>query len=402
MITQPEVPFSLKDITVDWFTMALRESGVIKDEEVVSFTHKVIGEGAGFNGEVAIFKLEYSGQSSSAPNSMVLKIPTALKNRTLGQTMGLYEKEIRFYRNLESSVNIRTPCHYYSALDIADDPDVVLERLVGLNKLPMWLIAILAVIASWVISFTPRRYALLIEDLSGYRMGDQADGCSEEDTKHVLTAMAKLHGQFWDSKELPGMTWIAPVAATSKIIQMMYLQNVGKFISANKDTLSERQRQLTQWFRDNGEALTEKLGEESPTLLHGDFRLDNICFDDAKGEIILFDWQTMSSGPSGLDMAYFLSAALPVGTGEEKINELINIYHEALKMAGVEVSAARLRWQYEMGMLATLQRIIPAAHTAQLDLGSDRGPQMMQAWLDKIFDKVKHVQFETILDRIPD
>jgi uncharacterized protein YqgV (UPF0045/DUF77 family) len=130
--------------------------------------------------------------------------------------------------------------------------------------------------------------------------------------------------------------------------------------------------------------------------------LDNICFDDAKGEIILFDWQTMSSGPGGLDMAYFLSAALPVGTGEEKINELINIYHEALKMAGVEVSAARLRWQYEMGMLATLQRIIPAAHTAQLDLGSDRGPQMMQAWLDKIFDKVKHVQFETILDCVPD
>jgi hypothetical protein len=27
---------------------------------------------------------------------------------------------------------------------------------------------------------------------------------------------------------------------------------------------------------------------------------------------------------------------------------------------------------------------------------------MMQAWLDKIFDKVRNVQFETILDRIPD
>ncbi|MBT7880446.1 MAG: hypothetical protein HN738_20405, partial [Gammaproteobacteria bacterium] len=161
MITQSEVPYSLKDITVSWFTMALRESRIIKDEEVVSFTHEVIGEEAGFNGEVAIFKLEYSDQSSSAPTSMVLKIPTALKNRTLGQTMGLYEKEIRFYRDLESSVNIRTPRHYYSALDIADDPDVVLERLVGLNKLPMWLIAILAAIAGWVISFTPRRYALL-------------------------------------------------------------------------------------------------------------------------------------------------------------------------------------------------------------------------------------------------
>ena len=54
-----------------------------------------------------------------------------------------------------------------------------------------------------------------------------------------------------------------------------------------------------------------------------------------------------------------------------------------------------------MGMLATLQRIIPAAHTGQLDLGSGRGPQMMQAWIDKTFDKVENVQFETMMDRIP-
>ena len=101
MITQSEVPFSLKDITVDWFTMALRESGLIDDEKILSLTYKVIGEEAGFNGEVAIFKLEYSDQRSRAPKSIVLKIPTALKNRTLGQTMGLYEKEIRFYRDLD-------------------------------------------------------------------------------------------------------------------------------------------------------------------------------------------------------------------------------------------------------------------------------------------------------------
>jgi hypothetical protein len=109
----------------------------------------------------------------------------------------------------------------------------------------------------------------------------------------------------------------------------------------------------------------------------------------------------MSNGPGGMDLAYFLSAALPVGTDEEKINELIEYYHQALKDTGVEISPARLRWQYEIGMLATLHRILPAAHTNQLDLGSDRGPQMMQAWIDKTFDKVRNVQFETILDRIP-
>ena len=182
---------------------------------------------------------------------------------------------------------------------------------------------------------------------------------------------------------------------------MMFLQTVGKFRSANKGRLSKRQIQLVEWLKVNGEALTVKLGEESSTLLHGDFRLDNICFDDSKGEIVLFDWQTMSNGPAGMDLAYFLSAALPVNTGEEKINELIKHYRVALSHTGVNISSARLRWQYEMGILATLHRIIPAAHTGQLDLGSDRGPQMMQAWLDKTFDKAENLQFETILDRIP-
>ena len=401
MITRPEVPFSLKDITTDWLTMALRENGVIKDHRVVSFTYNIVGEEAGFNGEVVIFDLEYSEQSNLVPRSVVLKIPTALKNRILGQTMGLYEKEIRFYRDIRPSINIRTPRHYYSALDVADDPDVVLNRLEGLNKLPMWLIGFLSLIAGWLISLSPRRYALLIEDLSDYRLGDQASGCSEEDIRRILALMAKFHGQFWNSTKLSKMTWIAPVASTSKIIQMMYLKNVSKFISAREGSMSVREIQLVEWLKANGERLTEKLGHEPYTLLHGDFRLDNICFDDAKEEILLFDWQTMSRGPIGMDLAYFLSAALPVGTSEGKVNELLEYYRELLSKEGVKLSLARLRWQYEIGMLATLHRIIPAVHSAQLDLGSSRGPKMMREWIDKTFDKLKNLQYEDILDRAP-
>ena len=401
MITRPEVPFSLRDVTINWFTMALRENGAIKEQRVVSLKHNIVGQEAGFNGEVVIFDLEYSEQSNLAPRSVVLKIPTALKNRTLGQTMGLYEKEIRFYRDLQPTINIRTPQHYYSALDVADDPDVVLDRLEGLNKLPMWLIGVLSLIASWFISLFPRRYALLIEDLSDYRLGDQASGCSDEEIKSVLASMAILHGQFWNSEDLSSMTWIAPVASTSRIIQMMYLQNVSKFMLAREAAMSAREIKLVEWLKSNGEKLTKKLGDEAYTLLHGDFRLDNICFDDAKGEILLFDWQTMSQGPSGMDLAYFLSAALPVGTPERKINELLAFFHGLLVKEGVELSLERLRWQYEVGMLATLHRIIPASHSAQLDLGSSRGPKMMQEWLDKTFDKVKNVQLENVLNNPP-
>ena len=332
---------------------------------------------------------------------MVLKIPTALKNRILGQTMGLYEKEIRFYRDLKPLLNVLSPSHYYSALYIADDPDVVLERMYGLNKLPMWLIDGLTKVVSWLIGKTPRRYALLIEDLSGYRMGDQMQICSDEDTRRVLRAIASLHSQFWMSEQLAGMTWIAPVTVTSKIIHMMFLQSIGKFRSAYEHQMSDRQGQLVDWVTKNGMALTEKLGKESATLLHGDVRLDNVCFDDANQDALLFDWQTMQSGPAGMDLAYFLSAAVPIEADESKINELIAFYHEQLQANGVEISLSRLRWQYELGMLAMADRIIPTLFQDQLDLGSDRGPKLMQQWVDKILAKLEHIQFETILDEAP-
>lgn len=400
MLTHEEVPFSLADINSQWLTQALQESGVLGQESVVDFTCRNIGD-VGFNGEVAILELQYSDPECNAPNSMVLKIPTALKNRILGQTMGLYEKEIRFYRDLKPELGIRVPSHYYSALDIADDPDVVLERMYGLNKLPMWLIAGLTKLVSWMIGKTPRRYVLLIEDLSSYRMGDQMQGCSDDDARRVLCAMAKLHGQFWKSEELANMSWIAPVSSTTKIIHMMFLQSIGKFRTANKHLLSDRQSRLFDWVREHGMALTEKLGEESGTLLHGDVRLDNICFDDVSGDALLFDWQTMQNGPAGMDLAYFLSAAVPIDAGEPAVNDLITYYHEQLALNGVEITPARLRWQYELGMLAMVHRIAPTLHGDQMDLGSDRGREMMQQWVEKILARLEHVKFETILEEVP-
>ena len=401
MLTHADVPFCLDEIDADWLTQALREGGVLTDERVTDFSHKVIGEGAGFNGEVAILSLQYSQRPADAPESMVLKIPTALKNRVLGQTMGLYEKEIRFYRDLQPTLTLRTPRHYYSALDTFDDPDLVLERMEGLNRMPIWLISILSKVASFVIARTPRRYALLIEDLSGYRLGDQMDVCSDEDTRRVLVAMAKFHGQFWDSSTLSAMSWVAPVAVTSRIIQMMFLQSIDKYRSANADSLSDRQLTLIAWLKENGIALTEKMGEEPATLLHGDVRLDNVCFDDASDEVLLFDWQTMTRGPAGMDLAYFLSATVPAEASDSKISELIDFYHDQLGQAGVTISPARLRWQYEIGMLAMFHRILPTLFRDEMDLGAERGPQMMQAWVDKIFSRVEGIEFETVLDRVP-
>ena len=397
-----EVPFSLEEIDAAWLTHALRDSGVIEQQEVTHFTHRIIGEETGFLGEVAILTLEYSPPAPEAPSTMVLKIPTALKNRVMGQTIGVYEKEIRFYNQLKNVLKVRSPAHYYSALTAVDDPDVVVERLKGLQKLPVWLIAILSVIVRIVIGFMPRRYVLLIEDVSHFRLGDQLQGCSEDDVLNALDAMAKLHSQFWGTEELDRMSWIVPVDLTAKLMETANIHAVRKYRKSNADNLSDTQNRLLDWLEINGLRLTETLGRHPRTLLHGDFRLDNLCFDDTKGEVLLLDWQTMTSGCGGMDLAYFLSAALPIDAPAEKVSEVIEHYRQALIREGVEVTKDQLRWMYELGMLSMLQRIAPILFQEMLELGSDRGPELMQGWIDKTYKRLEDVDFEHILERVPE
>jgi hypothetical protein len=370
---------------------------VLEGAAVTDFIMDVLGDQVGFNGEVVIIAPTYSPPSASAPASLVLKIPTASKNRIMGQTMGLYEKEIRFYRDLQPGLNIRTPRHYFSALDVADDPDVILERLRGMNRLPIWMIRGIVALANRFVSGNPRRYALLIEDLSGYRMGDQAAGCSDEDARHIVAAMARLHAQFWASETLDEKSWITPYAVTSRIMQMRFLQGVDQYLCDEGGSLTPARRDLIGWLRKNGIALTETFGDEPATLLHGDVRLDNICFDDATGEVVLFDWQTILAGPGASDLAYFISATLPGDADESQVDELIDVYHGELSQHGVDVSRDRLRWQYEVGMLTMLHRVLPTTYPDQMELDAGRGLPLLQAWISRIYNRLEQIDHERIL-----
>jgi hypothetical protein len=399
MKLKDDVPFSVDDLTADWLSEGLVESGVLQGSVVTDFTMDVLGHQVGFNGEVVIITPTYSPPTQSAPASLVLKIPTASKNRILGQTIGLYEKEIRFYRDLQPGLSIRTPRHYYSALDVADDPDVILDRLQGMNRLPIWLIRGIMALASWFVSGHPRRYALLIEDLSNYRMGDQAVGCSEEDVRNIIATMARLHAQFWASDSLDDMSWITPYSVTSRIMQMRFLQGIDRYLAEEGARLTPARRNLLGWLRKHGIALTETFGEEPATLLHGDVRLDNICFDDESGEVVLFDWQTMLAGPAASDLAYFISATIPGDADESQVDELIDVYHGELSKHGVDVSRDRLRWQYEVGMLTMLHRVLPTTYPDQMELDAGRGLPLLQAWISRIYSRLEHVDHNGILDR---
>ena len=399
MQTQEDVPATLIEVDELWLTRALQKNGRLGNGRVSSVNRRIISEGVGFNGDVAILELEYEGGENAPPASMVIKLPTTSKNRIVGQTMGLYEKEIRFYRDLADSLDIRTPEHFCSALDVADDPDVVLERMEGLNKLPMWLIGLLSSLAQWAVSKSLRRYALVIEDLSGYRMGDQAAGCTVDEMRRVLDTMATLHAQFWANPRLDEMSWITHVTLITRVLHSVFQKN-HKRLDRSQRSVSELG--IVDWLAEHGTALTDRIGAEPKTLLHGDVRLDNICFDDEDDSVVLLDWQTMQSGPAGMDLAYFISATLPRDEDLSAVDELVTYYHTALTERGVPISLARLRWQYEAGLAIILHRVLPTLTNDDMDIGDDRGRQVLEAWVDNIFRCIAPVDYVRLLTDIPD
>jgi Ecdysteroid kinase-like family len=395
-----KIPLEPADISSEWLTEVLRDSKLLREshgERVVDFSMKVIGEGAGFMGDVVQLKLTLSSADAASPSSMILKIPTASRNRQVGQSMGIYEREIRFYKELQHHMNVRTPVFYYGAMDQTPDPAQGLAIIRFLNRMPGWLSWIVFRLLNWLGSRKALGFVLLIEDLGYLRVGDQVAGCSVEDAKKVLRAMANLQARFWQNQVLEKFAWIIPFELIIKFSQVVYLQTLPKYVAANGAQLSQRDRQLLDWLKLNGVALMTKLSQRPYTLLHGDFRLDNLFFDDENDEIVLMDWQSPLLGPAALDFSYFLSAAIAADVSSEETDQLIDYYRLQLAGNGIGISRDQMRWDYEAGMLAVLLRVIPAEYQNILDLGDDRGHDLAITWIERIFDKLQHVSLEEIL-----
>lgn len=391
-----KIPFDIGEVDPEWLTAALSESGLLENQRVVSFNAKVVGQGAGFMGNVAMLNLTLA-PPSDAPLSLVLKIPTATNNRHIGQTLGVYEREIRFYQELQSNFNIRTPRHVYSAMDSVSDPVKAAKAFKLLNRLPIWVIRTIFPLMNWLGGHSTTRYVLLIENLEGYRIGDQVGGCSTRDAQSALDMMARMHAQFWGGSHLDDFPWLLSIELVRKPGQMLYLQAVERFKHAHADWLTASQIAVLDWLKVHYFDLMARFGTRPETLMHGDFRLDNLCFDDTRQEAILFDWQTPGRGPCGFDLAYFLSASFAEPPSRSSIEALLEYYRERLATYGVNISADALRWQYEAGLVAVIHRVVPAQFQDLLDLGEGRGVDLIDSWLERGFRELEYIDPDRLL-----
>ncbi len=343
-------PKSVAEVTADWLTENLRATNVIgSDVAVVKAQPDPVAAGIGFMGEVGVIELTYDADTS-APTRMVAKIPTNDATiRGLLAPAKVFEREARFYQDVAPKLGDLVPDCYFVGSDVDNDD-----------------------------------YFLLMEDLGGNRCGDQLAGCTVDDARAALVAIATFHASYWENDELAAVEWMPRMDDPSmKIGEAIYAASLDGFKAVFADAIDPACTELIDRFGPNVPQLLDRMAAMPNTISHFDFRLDNLFFDDSSGtpgRVQMIDFQTCSKGGGVYDVGYLLSQSL--GTEDRRANEesLLKTYHDTLVANGVTgYSFEQIRHDYRIATLYSW--VIPVFAVGTLDTSSDRA---MQLWANVI------------------
>jgi hypothetical protein len=341
-----QFPTSPQTLTTEWLTSALTQNGAIKSARVTSFDAKIIGAGAGFMGQLGQVRLTYDKPEPGAPLSLIAKFPAAApENRGLAMFFRFYEREVRFYEQIADKVELRTPRCYFGAFDAATGD-----------------------------------YVLLLEDLGPATVGDQLAGCKVEQAKLAIRELAKFHATWWNSPALDKLDWMPGLDAEWYIqaVEDGYAQAWGPFAEFSKAYLTPELSDVGLRYGKSIRKVMTRFGSELPaTIVHGDYRLDNLFFASPQGgaEFAVIDWQISARGGGIFDVAYFLSGTLPEAERKARERDIVKLYHDTLIERGVKDYTFDQCWEdYRLSTLFLLSYSVIGI--GSLDLANERGVEL--------------------------
>lgn len=288
-------------IDAAWMTGALQQSGALHTARITDLAcHRV---GNGLVADCYRFDLTYGGFEPGVPASVIGKFPASdPASRKSGSEHFLYQREVNFYRVLAPTTAIHTPRAHVAEIDPATDD-----------------------------------FTLILADLAPARQGDQLAGCSLADAATAMAQAAALHAPRWGDASLDRLDWLAiRPARLNALVDAALPRIIGLFRDRYDGLLAPGHFALVE--RLPAAIVAMRKDRSAPrTIVHGDFRLDNIMFDVSGGTapMATLDWQTVGVGAGLTDVAYFLSAALDPADRRRHEDDLVHVYHDALCRRGV-------------------------------------------------------------------
>jgi aminoglycoside/choline kinase family phosphotransferase len=262
--------------------------------------------------------------------------------------MGYYECEHRFYSEVAAGCGLRTPRVWFSAAD-ADTG----------------------------------RYALLIEDLGALERIDQFDGADPTHAAAVVDALASMHSTWWASPRLADHPWLPDgLGDEVRVYGTLCNGSWPAFAEATESIITDEDRALVEHFLGRYDAMVDRNLDAPHTLIHRDFRIDNMHFD--AGAPIVFDWGSVGHGGGLYDYAYFVAGSMTVEDRRAHGDELLARYRAHLASAGVEVDDATFRDWHDVGALFCL--VVPIlAGGSVLDTRDEKGDRLVAEMLRRLF-----------------
>jgi hypothetical protein len=281
-------------------------------------------------------RLAYDG-SPDLPDTMIAKVPAAdPASRNAARAFRTYEIEASFYDQVAPGLPVCLATCYYSAYDA------------GLDE-----------------------YVVLLEDLAPAEAGDQLTGLRPDQAAAAVDEMAALHAAGWGSEQLAALSWLNRSGPDSAALMTAVVTDLYPgFRERYASRLEPGTLGLIEDFLPQAGSYLTGTGEPR-TIVHGDFRADNLLFGAARPAVL--DWQTASFGAGTGDLAYFLASSLPVAARRRYEEALVQRYHAALCRRGVALSWAHCWTSYRRHAFSGLVMDIIAAMVVRQ---TERGDEM--------------------------
>jgi aminoglycoside/choline kinase family phosphotransferase len=279
---------------------------------------------------------------------VIVKLPTAEPGgQFIGQMMRVWEREHCFYRDVAPHLNIRVP-----------------RALVNIAAPP----------------------CLVLEDLAPAVPGDHVAGATLDQANTAIDVLARHHAAWFEHPLLSSFTWmpglddpsILSLAPTFEVGWPLFLERYGR-------VLPPRTLRWCEQFVGGIPAWIAGHADEPVTLTHGDFRLDNLLFDD-DGTVAVIDWQLCMRAPGQADLVYFCANNLTIEMRREHEDQLIERYVAGLRSNGVPEHAVTIdgvRRGYAEGLL--FYAVSFGASLLTIDPANERGAALFDALVHRTF-----------------
>ncbi len=330
-------------------------------DDIVDVDIADLGEGVGLMSSIARAQLTFS---SGERQSVVVKCIARTDNSDLSKGLNFYRNEVNFYLHLAEECPVAIPRCLYAAVD----PDT-------------------------------QDFLLVLEDLGEETAGDQLLGCTEEEMRIAFQRAGQLHGHFWGrTTQYPWLNYQVDMKT------MLFRRD-----SILRPGIEPAIERFPEFFSGNRAEIARKIGDQyldlftramagEPTIVHGDYRVDNLFLVDGdKGrDIIAFDWQNTMGGNGTHDIGYFSSGSCgPELRGETELS-ILRDYHQALLDRGVQgYSFDECLEHYRYNLLITM--ITPIAVCGTLDQGNERGVRLGETMLDRAFTAIESLSCDALL-----